>query len=254
VSAPLAGQRVVVTRALHQAGELSAALAALGAEVALLPLLEIVPPRDGRALERAASELPLYDWLVFTSANAVEAFLPLAGGALPARLAVAAVGPATAAALAGWEIEPRLVAGQSDAEGLVAALAPHVTRRRRVLLPQAADARPALMEGLMAAGAEAVTVTAYEKRRPAEAESRARELFAHGPLGWVTFTSPRIVGEFWKVLELLELVGDPPLESLRAASIGPVTSAELHRRGIAPAAQAESPGAEELAQAIAAAA
>src|SRR5437764_14451239 len=97
---PLAGRRVVVTRAAHQGEGLLRAFAAAGAVVESLPLLEVVPPADPRPLERAAAELALYDWLIFTSTNTVEAFLPLTGGALPARLKVAAVGAATAAALA----------------------------------------------------------------------------------------------------------------------------------------------------------
>ncbi|HYX26511.1 MAG TPA: uroporphyrinogen-III synthase [Thermoanaerobaculia bacterium] len=245
---PLAGLRVVVTRAEHQAEGLVAAFAAAGARVELLPLLEVVPPADPRPLERAATELALYDWLVFTSANAVEAFLPLTGGALPARVRVAVVGPATAAALRAFEIEPHLEARKADAEGLVADLAPYVARRRRVLLPQASDARPTLAEGLAAAGAEAVAIVAYDKRLPPEAPQRAAELFATEPLGWVTFTSPRVVRHF------VELIGgdwNRRRGELRAASIGPVTSAELRRREAEPAAEAARPGEEEMVAAVA---
>ncbi len=247
---PLAGLRVVVTRAEHQADDLAAAFAGAGARVELLPLLAVVPPADPRPLERAATELALYDWLVFTSANAVEAFLPLTGGALPARVRVAAVGPATAAALRGFEVEPHLEARKADAEGLVADLAPHVARRRRVLLPQASDARPTLAEGLAAAGAEAVAIVAYDKRLPPEAPRRAAELFATEPLGWVTFTSPRIVRHF---VELLSGDWERRRGELLAASIGPVTSAELRRQGAEPAAEAARPGDEEMVAAVAAA-
>jgi uroporphyrinogen-III synthase len=247
---PLAGLRVVVTRAAHQAEGLAAALSAAGARVEELPLLEVVPPADPRPLERAASELPLYDWLVFSSANAVDAFLPLTGGALPARLAVAVVGPATAAAVRGYGIAVAVEAPRSDAEGLAAALAPRLGRRQRLLLPQAADARPALAEGLAAAGAEVVALTAYDKALPAGAPERAREIFAGAPLGWVTFTSPRIVRHF------VALFGEEwPRRrgGLLAASIGPVTSAELRRQGVEPAAEAPRPGDAELVASVAAA-
>ncbi|HEX3551636.1 MAG TPA: uroporphyrinogen-III synthase [Thermoanaerobaculia bacterium] len=256
LAGPLAGLRVVVTRAEHQADGLVAAFAGAGATVELLPLLEVVPPADPRPLERAATELALYDWLVFTSANAVEAFLPLTGGALPTRVRVAVVGPATAAALRSFEVEPHLEARKADAEGLVADLAPHVARRRRVLLPQASDARSTLAEGLAAAGAEAVAIVAYDKRLPPEATRRAAELFAHEPLGWVTFTSPRIVRHFVELFGGLgEFGGDweRRRSELRAASIGPVTSAELRRRGAEPAAEAARPGDEEMVAAVAAA-
>ena len=237
----------MVTRAEHQADDLAAAFERAGARVELLPLLEVVPPADPRPLERAATELALYDWVVFTSANAVEAFLPLTGGAFPDRVRVAVVGPATAEALRAFEIEPHLEAGRADAEGLVADLAPHVARRRRVLIPQAADARPALAEGLAAAGAEAITVVAYDKRLPPEAPRRAAELFADDPLGWVTFTSPRIVRHF------AGLFGeDWPRRrgGLAAVSIGPVTSDELRRQGVERIAEAVRPGAEEMVAAM----
>jgi uroporphyrinogen-III synthase len=243
---PLAGLRVVVTRAAHQGEGLCRAFEEAGAKVESLPLLEVVPPADPRPLERAASELALYDWLVLTSVNAVEAFLPLTGGALPQRLRVAAVGAATAAALAAYEVEPHWTGG-SDAEELLAALAPHVTRRRRVLLPQAADARPTLVEGLNQAGAEAVAVVAYDKRLPPEAPARAAELFAGSPLGWVTFTSPRIVRHF---VDLFGKDWESRRPELRAISIGRVTSAELARCGVEPAAVAERPGDAEMVAAV----
>jgi len=242
--------RVVVTRAEHQSEELAAAFAAAGFQVELLPLLEVVPPADPRPLERAASELALYDWVVFTSTNAVEAFLPLTGGGLPSRLRIAAVGPATAEALRAWEVEPHLTASKSDAEGLLADLGPLVSRRQRVLLPQAADARPALVEGLTRAGADPVAVMAYDKRLPAEAPQRAAELFSAQAVGWVTFTSPRIVRHF---TELFGVDWERRRPELRGASIGPVTSAELRRRGIEPAAEAARPGDRELVDAVLAA-
>jgi uroporphyrinogen-III synthase len=226
------GLRVVITRSEHQSGALAAAFVAAGIRVELLPLLEVVPPVDPRPLERAATE---------------QAFMPLTGGALPARLRVAVVGPATAEALRGFEIEPFLEARQADAEGLVADLAPYVTRRRRVLIPQASDARPTLADGLTAAGAEAVTIVAYDKRLPPEAPQRAAELFATEPLGWVTFTSPRIVRHF---AGLFGSDWQRRRGELRAVSIGPVTSAELRREGVDPAAEATRPGNEDMVAAV----
>jgi uroporphyrinogen-III synthase len=244
----LAGLRVVVTRAEHQAGGLVAAFEAAGARVEVLPLLAIVPPADPAPLERAAAEIALYDWLVFTSTNAVESFLPLAGP-LPAGLRAAVVGPATAAAARSFGVEPELAATRSDAEGLVADLGSLVAGGGRVLLPQAADARPTLAEGLRRAGAAVTAVVAYDKRLPPEAPDRARELFGDAPLGWVTFTSPRIVRHF---VDLFGEDWERRRPELQAVSVGPVTSAELRRQGVAPAAEAERPGEEELVRAVAA--
>lgn len=243
----LAGLRVVVTRSEHQAEGLVQRLRAEGAEVALLPLLALVPPADPRPLERAASELALYDWVVFTSANAVEAFMPLAGGAVPMSVRVAVVGPATAAALRAHAIEPHLEARKSEAEGLMESLAPHVANGGRVLLPQAADARPALAEGLKAAGAEVACVVAYDKHLPPEATARAEALFTRNAIGWVTFTSPRIVRHF---AELFGASWDDRRLEVQAASIGRITTAELLRQEVERIVEAAAPGDAELVQAI----
>ena len=249
---PLAGVRVVVTRGSRQVGGLAAALAAAGAAVEPLPLLEVVPPAEPAPLARAVAELPLYDWVVLTSTNAVHALLPQAPAAVPPRLRTAAVGAATAAALRGVGVEPTLVAGAGaeSAGGLLAALLPHLDCGQRVLLPQAADALPTLRDGLRAAGIAAVSVAAYDKRLPTAAPRRAAELFTGQPIGWVTFTSPSIVRNF------AGLFGDdwtPRRAELRAASIGPVTTAELRRHGVEPAAEAARPADAELAAAVAAA-
>jgi uroporphyrinogen-III synthase len=244
---PLTHLRVVVTRAGHQSETLATAFGRAGARVELLPLLEVVPPADPGPLERAVTDLRRYDWAVFTSANAVEAFLPLAG-ILPPELKIAAVGPATAGALRARGLEPHLTAGRADAEGLAADLAPRVAGRR-VLLPQAADARPDLLAGLTAAGAEAVAVVAYDKRLPPEAAGRAAELFSAHPLGWVTFTSPRIVRHF---AGLFGAGWERRRGELRAVSIGPVTSAELRRQGVEPV-EAARPGEAEMVAAVVAA-
>jgi uroporphyrinogen-III synthase len=213
--------------------------------VDLLPLLEIVPPADPAPLERAATELYGYDWVAFTSANAVEAFVPLAGSLL-ASVRIAAVGAATSQALRDHGVEPDLTPEREEAAGLVESLAPEI-RGRRVLLPQAADALPILFEGLAAAGAEVTAVVAYDKRLPPDARRLAAAYFAGIPLGWVTFTSPRTVrafaalfGEDWETRR----------EGLRALSIGPVTSAELRSWGVEPAAEASRPGDEEMVAAV----
>jgi uroporphyrinogen-III synthase len=303
---PLAGVRVVVTRAERQVAGLAAAFAAAGATVEPLPLLEVVAPDDPAPLARAAAELRLYDWVVLTSANAVHALLtaarptpparsdpdspparpddmvparphdmaparpdaetpparpaaparaamdaPPAASGLPPRLRVAAIGAATAAALRGRGVEPTLVAaaGEQSAAGLLATLLPHLDCGQRVLLPQAADALPTLRDGLLAAGIAAVAVAAYDKRRPETAARRAAELFSGTPIGWVTFTSPSIVRHF---ADLFGTRWQRRRGELRAASIGPVTSAELRRQGVEPRAEAANPTAFELVAAVAA--
>jgi uroporphyrinogen-III synthase len=125
---PLAGKRVLVTRAAHQAGKLSEGLRALGAEPVEVPVLEIRPPANFDAMDAALRNLARYDWLILTSANTVRALAERAtalGIALdqPARLKVAAVGEATAAAArkTGFHVDfiPEFYVAESLAEGLM---------------------------------------------------------------------------------------------------------------------------------------
>lgn len=248
---PLRGQRVVITRAAHQAEPLAEAYRAAGARPELLPLLEVRPPRDGaleEALKEALGGLPRYRWIAFTSSNAVDAVFERIDR-LPSETRVAAVGSSTAAAFleasGGREVD--VLAQEPRAEGLLEALLPHLGSGNAVLLPQAEDARAALADGLRAAGAEVKAVTAYRKALPADARERAGRLFGEGePLGWVTFTSPSTARRF---AALFEEAWRSRRESLRAVSIGPVTSAALEELGVSPAAEAAEPSPHGLVEA-----
>lgn len=247
---PLADRRVVVTRAPHQADELCRALGVAGATVKRLPLLAVLPG-DRDELQRAAEDLSAYAWLVFSSSNAVDALLPLVPSPGPAGLRLAVIGPATAAAARrlGWE--PDLQAAKSDGEGLAQAMATQLSAASRILLPQADDARPHLAAGLRRTGATVDAIVAYRKGLPPAAEVEADHLFAGDDLGWVTFTSPRIVRHFVRLD-----IGTPEdwrrrlLAELRPLTVGPVTSAELRRHGLRPAAEARRPTPEGMVEAM----
>ncbi|MEM7582017.1 MAG: uroporphyrinogen-III synthase [Acidobacteriota bacterium] len=241
----LAGQRVVVTRAAHQAERLLRELRDRGAEAVPLPLIELTPPPDPHALERAVELLPEIDWLVFTSANAVAALMPRVSGPLETPCAV--VGAATARALKGYGVEASLVASVPRATGLLEALLPRLELGAHVLVPQAADARPELVNGLTAAGVAVTAVTAYGKRQPPAAESQARELFTGSTIGWVSFTSPRIARNF------ASLFGDDwphRRDEIKALSIGPVTSSALHALGVEAVIEAPRPSDTGLVDAL----
>src|SRR5712664_2347883 len=144
---PLAGRRIAVTRAHEQAGDLTRELEALGAEVVAAPTIRIAPLADLAALRAALTRVPPYDWIVFTSQNAVQVMcdrLPeweLAPRDV-ARAAVAAIGPATAEALVRHGVVPDLVPDRFVAEAVVAALAARGdVRGKTVLLPRARAAR-----------------------------------------------------------------------------------------------------------------
>lgn len=248
---PLEGIRVVVTRALHQASSTVEAFEEAGARVELLPMIEVVPPEDPVPLDRSLAALAEFDWALFTSTNTVERVLDrlgeLATGRFPDSVRVAAVGSSTGMALRKHGIEPELEATDSRAEGLADLLSPRLGGGESLFLPQAADARDVLENLLLRAGGRVVRVNAYAKRVPPDGRERAEAIFGSGPLGWVTFTSPSIARNF------AGLWGDAWSErrpSLQAVSIGPVTSGALRKLGVEPAAEAESPGDEEMVEAV----
>lgn len=247
---------MVVTRAAHQAPPTVLAFEEAGAAVELLPLLEVVPPKDPGPLERVLGALEDFAWVVFTSPNAVERVLarPEWPSPPPAGLRIASVGGATSESLRARAVEPDLEAADPRAEGLARALLRRLkaddrdgTEGTPILLPQAADARPVLEQELARAGARVERVDAYDKRLPADAADRARQLFGPGALGWVTFTSPSTARRF------ADLWGDDwpkRRKNLLAASIGPVTSEALWSLGVEPAAEAERPEDRELVAAV----
>ena len=151
---PLFGRRIVVTR--PEATALAEELERLGAEVTVVPLIEILPAEDHQAVETAVSSFPAYDWIILTSVNGVAAVAKgLAGLAGPR---VAAVGPVTADAIRSHGVEPSFVAARAsdDIAGGLGDL-----EGRRVLLPQADIADPRLAEELRGKGADVDVVAAY---------------------------------------------------------------------------------------------
>jgi uroporphyrinogen-III synthase len=245
---------VILTRAAHQSEGLAALFAEAGFTVAFLPLLEVIPPADPSALAATIAGLARFDWLVLTSVNTVAALVPHLPAVLPPGLRVAAVGTATARAARAAGLPEPVIAEEARAEGLLA-LFHGATGGARVLLPQAADARPLLADGLTAGGARVTAVAAYDKALPAGAVERARALFSAAPMGWVTVTSPRIARHLVEVAAAaLEERWPERRGELQVVSIGPVTSAALRRLGVPPAAEAPEASDPGLVAAVTAAA
>jgi len=246
--APLAGRRIVTTRAEGQSGEFAARLRALGAEVLEFPTISIRPPADFAPLDAAIARLREYDWLIFTSANGVRFFaerLKVLPKDLRAR--VCAIGPATRRAVEELGLKVDIVPPEYVAESLVEAFAGEELHGKRMLLPRAAVARDIAPEALRARGAVVDVVEAYRTVVPEDAAERAREIFGVRKPDWITFTSSSTVNNF------VAAAGREALAGVRVASIGPVTSATLREHGVAVDVEAPVYTTDGLIEAIMAA-
>ncbi len=222
---PLAGLSIVVTRAEHQAEELAAPLRELGAAVVLLPMVGIGPPADAGPLNEAIGSIDQYDWIFFTSVNAVQAVVPRVGIRPTARVGV--VGKATRSCVEdlGWAVD--VVPAEFTAEGLLAILESIALRGQRVLIPSGDLARDVLPVALRARGARVDVIEAYRNQVPPEAKARAKQLFSAPDLSdWVTFASPSAADN------LVWAVGETALRQVKIASIGPATSTAIRRHGL----------------------
>ncbi len=220
----LRGKRIVITRAAAQAAEAGRALAERGGVPLYFPTIHIAPAADPGLLDDALWNAKAFDWIAFTSANAVRAVgdrLTVLGLTIEALHgpALAAIGPATAAALSGWGLSATVLPDEATGEALAAALGE--VRGRRVLLPQGDIARPQLAAALTAGGAQVTAVTAYRTLTAAPDASALAEL--QRGVDAVTFASPSAVAG-WAALGL----PTPPV----VACIGPTTAEAARAAGL----------------------
>ena len=265
---PLRGVRVLVGRARHQAGALSAELFKLGAQVLEIPFIEIRKPHSFEPLDSALKNLASYDWLILTSVNGVEAMaarmekLRLSFADLKLKrdlgrsaranregheftsathtakknaalaagaIRIAAIGPATKKAIEQRGAKVDVVPKEYVAESVVRSLKAKV-KGKRVLLVRAKVARDVIPRELRKARAHVDVVEAYETVVPASSRVRLRSAFAHVDKRphVVTFTSSSTVKNF---AALLGPRKPPAIAGTLTASIGPVTSATLRELG-----------------------
>ena len=248
---PLTGRTVLVTRAREQAGAFAELLEAAGARVLLVPTIAIEPPETWAPLDTALEEA--FDWAVFTSVNGVA----MTRGRVEAtghgrdtleRARRAAIGPATAAALADWGLPAEAVPGEYVAEALAERLRPVLRPGHRVLLPRAAETRDVLVRELTALGAAVTEVAAYRTRAATEEAPGLREALAGGRVDVITFTSSSTVRSFCALFgaaELPRLMAD-----VTVACIGPITRATAQGRGLTPQIVPEEYTIPALARAI----
>lgn len=224
---PLFGRTIVITRPAGQAPALARRLEGLGARVLALPAVVIGEPADGGAALRAAAARvaggEAYDWVVFTSANAVDRFLPcLRDSRALGRTRVAAIGAGTAAALASWHVQADLQPEEFVAESLADALLSAGPAAGRVLLPRAAVARDVLPDRLRAAGWTVEVVEAY---RTTAAEITPEQAGTAAGADAIAFTSSSTVTAY---LAAAGAGAVPPM----VACIGPVTAETAAAAGL----------------------
>ena len=230
---PLFGKRVLVTRSRNQASVLSRILADEGAEPVELPTIQISPIEDNPPLDSAIASLGTYAWVIFTSANGVEAFFSRArtlghDARAFAGVKVGAIGPATGKALEKQGIRADLMPTEYVAEALVQAMDAHYLTGAKVLLPRADIGRHDLAEGLAELGARVQQLPVYRTVMPQESREPALDLLKDGGIDLVTFTSSSTVNN---LLDLLNgdggLLGTPVV-----ACIGPITAKTAQERGL----------------------
>jgi uroporphyrinogen III methyltransferase / synthase len=235
---PLFGKRVLVTRPREQAAPLVDLLESLGAEAIEAPLVRILPPEDSGPLDAAAAQAGSFDWIVFSSANAVDRFMErLLAGPGDLRdlkgVKLCAVGPMTAERLSRYGIKIDLVPSEHRAEGVVDALGHELLQGARVLLPRSDIGRELIAEELRRAGADVTEVVAYRAvvaEAEREGEPDVYRMLLDGAIDVVTFTSASAVKNFVTVFGA-DAAADL-LKMTLVASIGPVTAEAAERLGI----------------------
>jgi len=229
---PLFGKRVLVTRAKHQARELSQLLLERGAVPIEMPVIKIKPLPSSEELKRAILNLKNYHWIIFTSVNGVEAFFnQIYTLDLDARwlkgIHIGAIGPATAKALGGKGLRPDCIPQKYTSQGLLAELKKQDINKKRVLMPRAEAAGKALTLGLSSLGAEVDEVAAYRTLPDTVGLARVEQMLLEGEIDIVTLTSSSTV------TSLISILGKKR-EVINAliACIGPETEVTAVKAGL----------------------
>lgn len=252
---PLFGWNILVPRTKEQSGSTIARLASYGATAEVVPTISVEPPRTPQQMERAIKGLVTgrYEWIGFTSVNAVRAVREkFEEFGLDARafagLKIAAVGGVTAGALREWGLEPDLVpSGEQSAQGLLEVWPPFdevLDPINRVFLPRADIATDTLVAGLQATGWEVDDVTAYRTVRAAPPPAPVREAIKGGQFDAVVFTSSSTVRN------LVGIAGKPHPSTV-IACIGPATAKTAEEHGLRVDVLAPEASADSLVDALA---
>jgi uroporphyrinogen III methyltransferase / synthase len=216
----LAGKTILITRAASQSADLRSRLEDLGARVIESPTIQIVPPKTWKPVDDAIRRLHTYQWLLFTSANAVEQFMDRLGH-VRCEVPIAVVGSATAKKVTERGVKPSLVPQEFRAEGLLAAF-PQQMVGVRILFPRAEVARELLPEELRRRGATVDIVTVYRTVKAQSAD--IGEILTEERVDCIVFTSPSTIPD-----DLVSVSRETVI-----AVIGPVTREAAKLLGLQP--------------------
>ncbi|MBA3637853.1 MAG: uroporphyrinogen-III C-methyltransferase [Acidobacteria bacterium] len=234
---PLFGRRIVVTRSREQAGELLEMLQERGAEAIPSPTIRIMAPEDAAPLDQAVADASTFDWIIFSSANGVDAFMGRLTAVSDVRelkgVRLCTVGPSTAARLLHYGVRADLMPAEYRAEAVIDAMdAAGSLDGIQVLLPRADIGRDILLDGLTKAGAAVTDVIAY-RTVLAQGDTGGRDIYRmllDGQIDAVTFTSASTLRNFAQI-HGVEQAADL-LRGTVVASIGPVTAEAGDQLGI----------------------
>jgi len=250
---PIAGKKILITRAREQSGDFSTLLKKMGAEVIEFPTIEIVPPLRWKELDQAIRQLKSYDWIIFTSANGVNFFwqrLRKQGKYhLPSSLKVCAIGPATANQLKEKKTSVDYMPKEFIAESILKGFDKMAIGGKRILLARAKKARDVLPKGLRKMGAEVDVVEVYRTVKPKAGARRLKKILTEERIDAVTFTSSSTVDHFVKLLKKEDL--KQLLRKIALACIGPVTAKTAKEWGMKVQIQPKQYTIPGLTQAIA---
>ena len=232
---PLAGKRVVVTRALEQSQSLVDALRDAGAEPVLLPLVAFAPADNLAELDACLRNSSRFDWVFFTSQNALRAVqqrcaaLELPLDKVFADMKIAAVGPATAEAVTAAGLTVNFISRMHTGVALAEELSAE-TQNKRVLVPRSDRANPDLIEVLNLHGWQVTPVVAYKTVSPNSDSADLQESLLHGDADAILFFSPSAVHHFRDLLGA-QRFRDLGRQSVFVA-IGPVSGTALKAEGV----------------------
>ncbi len=253
---PLFGKRMVVTRTREQASELVALLEENGADCLEFPTLHMEPVEDYEILDKSLNNLGRYQWIIFTSINAISwFFMKLMEKSMDARdLAgpkIAVVGKATADKLSTYGISADLIPEKFTGEGLAEALIDSGVQDSEILLPRALKAREILPDMLVRSGAKVTIAPVYRNVPPKERKEELRQLLENREIELVTFTSSSTVRNF---ITMIDAKTNQELQSLMEpvtiAAIGPITAKSVQKYGLVVDIQPEQYTITDMVRAI----